>query len=99
MKSDIIYFIVYNAKNSFLHYLYFLSIDLEDGIREKEVCIGIVTQIDLLTHITKQQTLDPTSPTEPPQPPPPTKEEERQLNGEVEKDLDEAAEENVNVPE
>ncbi|MCL4120373.1 UNVERIFIED_CONTAM: hypothetical protein GTU68_008250 [Idotea baltica] len=28
---------------------------LENGVQEKEVCIGIVTQIDLLTHITKHQ--------------------------------------------
>ncbi|XP_037796596.1 cystathionine beta-synthase-like [Penaeus monodon] len=31
------------------------SLDMEQCVIEKEVCIGIVTQIDLLTHITRQQ--------------------------------------------
>lgn len=36
--------------------LYFISFpDLDSAFQEKEVCIGIVTQIDLLMHITKQK--------------------------------------------
>lgn len=28
---------------------------MDDSVVEKEVCIGIITQIDLLTYITKHQ--------------------------------------------
>ena len=31
--------------------------DLRGSVQEKEVCIGIVTQIDLLTHITKSEAM------------------------------------------
>lgn len=56
--------------------LFYFS-DLEHGVQEKEVCIGIVTQIDLLTHITKHQ----------------NNKESKQSNGNVEeKDKDEMEE-------
>ena len=33
---------------------YLFHLDMKGSVKEKEVCIGIVTQIDLLTYITRK---------------------------------------------